>query len=127
MRLREHKVSWSGDDFTVKDAVTQGPLFRIDGAAFSLRGSKSVKDVEGKALFTVRGKFLNIPPKYEAIDPASGQVLLEVSSPLVSFSSKLKARFRNVAGNGNEMELQLRGDFVRRPVYPSSFPICCGD
>lgn len=78
--------------------------------------------MEGKALFTVRGKFMNIPPKYEAIDPASGQVLLEVSSPLVSFSSKLKARFRNVAGNGNEMELQLRGDFVRPPSVHRSFP-----
>lgn len=41
LQVREHKMSFSGDDFTVKDAVSGQVMFQIDGSAFSFRGEKS--------------------------------------------------------------------------------------
>lgn len=41
LRIRERKMSWSGDDFTVKDARTGQPIFMVDGKAMSFRGAKS--------------------------------------------------------------------------------------
>jgi uncharacterized protein YxjI len=40
LRIRERKLSFSGDDFTIKDAATGQPVFRIDGNALSLHAKK---------------------------------------------------------------------------------------
>lgn len=45
-------MSFSGDDFTVKDAVSGKVMFQIDGSAFSFRGEKSECCVmDGKVCF----------------------------------------------------------------------------
>jgi hypothetical protein len=40
LRIREHKASFSGDDFTIKDAATGQPVFRVNGKAFSWHAKK---------------------------------------------------------------------------------------
>lgn len=45
LRIREHKFSLSGDDFTIKDAATDQPVFQVNGKAFSLHGKKGPQDV----------------------------------------------------------------------------------
>lgn len=41
LRVRERKMSFSGDDFTIKDAVSGAVMFKVDGSAMSLRDNKS--------------------------------------------------------------------------------------
>ena len=41
LRVREHKMSFSGDDFTIKDAVSGAVMFQVDGKALAIRGDKS--------------------------------------------------------------------------------------
>ena len=40
LRIREKKLSFSGNDFHIKDAATGGIIFRVEGQALSLRGRK---------------------------------------------------------------------------------------
>ena len=53
LKVRERKVSISGDDFSVKDAVTGQTVFKVDGSAFSLRDAK--------------GKFQHVPHTYPSL------------------------------------------------------------
>lgn len=41
LRVRERKMSFSGDDFTVKDAVSGQVMFQVDGSAMAIRDNKS--------------------------------------------------------------------------------------
>jgi uncharacterized protein YxjI len=41
LRVRERKMSFSGDDFTVKDAVSGQVMFKVDGSAMAIRDNKS--------------------------------------------------------------------------------------
>lgn len=41
LKVRESKLSFSGDDFTIKDAMTGQPMFKVNGKAVSMRDSKS--------------------------------------------------------------------------------------
>ncbi len=36
LKLKEEYFSFSGDDFTIEDASTRQPWFKVKGAAFSL-------------------------------------------------------------------------------------------
>ncbi|KAG7562903.1 hypothetical protein FFLO_01593 [Filobasidium floriforme] len=113
LKVRERKMSFSGDDFAVKDAYNGQTMFQVDGSAFSFRQNKSVKDARGQKLFTIQHKLLSIHSTYQGIDPTSGSVLFTVKSSL-SFGTKLTATFKNLAGDGRDHELVLRGDLLDR-------------
>lgn len=112
MRVRERKIAFSGDDFAVKDALTGAVLFNIEGKVMSFSGRKDVRDAEGKDLFTVRKKHFNWRPTYVGTAPQSDQELFKVVSRLTFLGTKLHISFKNVAGNGEEIGLTLRGDVV---------------
>jgi uncharacterized protein YxjI len=80
-----------------------------------LSGSRltAVKDARGQKLFTIQHKLLSIHSTYQGIDPTSGSVLFTVKSSL-SFGTKLTATFKNLAGDGRDHELVLRGDLLDR-------------
>lgn len=40
LKIREKKLSLTGDDFDIKDAATGAVVFHVDGKAFSIRGRK---------------------------------------------------------------------------------------
>jgi len=40
LKVRERKMSFSGDDFAVKDAYNGQTMFQVDGSAFSFRQNK---------------------------------------------------------------------------------------
>jgi uncharacterized protein YxjI len=73
----------------------------------------AVKDARGQKLFTIQHKLLSIHSTYQGIDPTSGSVLFTVKSSL-SFGTKLTATFKNLAGDGRDHELVLRGDLLDR-------------
>lgn len=112
LQVRERKVSISGDDFAVKDAVTKQTAFKVEGKAFSLSDKKEVKDANGTHLFTIRKKHIAIHSTYQGLDPTSEEQLFVVKSSF-SLGTKLTATFNNKAGDGQEVTLHLKGDLVR--------------
>ncbi|CAO1635824.1 unnamed protein product [Jaminaea pallidilutea] len=114
LRVRERKISFSGDDFTVKDALTGNSVFKVEGKSFSLSGRKTVHDASGKALFTIRKKHFALKPTYYGEDSQSEQTVFTVASSVFTIGTKLKVVFKNTAGRGEEMKLELRGDLFDR-------------
>lgn len=112
LRVRERRISFSGDDFTVKDALTGNSVFKVEGKSFSLSGRKTVHDASGKALFTIRKKHFALKPTYYGEDSQSEQTVFTVASDVFTIGTKLKVVFKNTAGRGEEMKLELRGDLV---------------
>ncbi|PWN99522.1 hypothetical protein FA09DRAFT_333817 [Tilletiopsis washingtonensis] len=101
LKIREHKVSLTGDDFSIKDAMTNQTIFKVDGKALSLSGRKDVLDASGTKLFQVRKKHIAIHTTYQGIG-ANDEVLFTVSSRM-SLGTKLEIKV-----------LVLKGDFFDR-------------
>jgi uncharacterized protein YxjI len=117
LKVRERKLSITGDDFAVKDAVSGQTVFQVHGKVFSLGDKKEVQDAQGSPLFTLRKKHLAIRSTYQGVDPKSGQVIFVVESAFLALGTKLTAKFTNTAGNGQEVTLHLRGDIVSVKSY----------
>ncbi|EPQ31888.1 uncharacterized protein PFL1_00087 [Pseudozyma flocculosa PF-1] len=113
LQVREQKMSMSGDDFSVKDAVTGNTMFKVDGSYFSMRDKKNITDASGNPLFTVKKKLIAIHSTYVGTSPKTDDVIFTVKSSF-SLGTKLTATFKNVAGDGQETELVLRGDLLDR-------------
>ncbi|KAE8222864.1 hypothetical protein CF319_g4009 [Tilletia indica] len=115
LKIRERKTGFSGDNFKVKDAVTDQSIFEVDGKAFSLSSSKHVKDATGQTLFTLKKKLISLHMTYEGYAPGSDDALFTVKSSF-SFGTKLTATFTNRAagGGGEPVTLVLKGDLFDR-------------
>ncbi|KAJ9097776.1 hypothetical protein QFC20_006122 [Naganishia adeliensis] len=113
LRVRERKISFSGDDFTVKDAVSGQVMFKVDGSAMAIRDNKTILDARGQPLFKLKKQLLSIHSTYIGYSPTTKEPIFTVKSSF-SFGTKLTATFRNVAGDGREMELILRGNILDR-------------
>jgi uncharacterized protein YxjI len=122
LKIRERKVSISGDDFAVKDAVTGATIFKVEGKVFSISDKKEVKDANGKSLYTLRKKHLAIRSTYQGIDSQSGKTIFVVESALIALGTKLTAKFTNTAGDSQEMTLHLKGDLVCVTDYNDKLP-----
>lgn len=116
LKVRERKVAFSGDDFAVKDAATDQTVFKVKGKVMSLSGKKDVSDAAGQDLFTIRKKHVAIRKTYKGDDAKTGEEIFKIESSFFSMGTKLKVTFKNTAGHGEDLTLQLRGDIVRTCV-----------
>jgi uncharacterized protein YxjI len=73
----------------------------------------AILDARGQPLFKLKKQLLSIHSTYIGYSPATKQEIFTVKSSF-SFGTKLTATFRNVAGDGREMELVLRGNILDR-------------
>jgi hypothetical protein len=76
--LKEKVMSLSGDSFSIK-TIDGRAIFQVKGNAFSLSGRKAVSDMAGNVLFELRKKHLAIHSTYYAED-ASGKQFFQVAS-----------------------------------------------
>ncbi|KAJ9091076.1 hypothetical protein QFC19_009250 [Naganishia cerealis] len=121
LKVRERKMSFSGDDFTVKDAMSGQVMFKVEGSSLSIRDNKkrtsllipAIVDARGQKLFKLKKKLIAIHATYIGTAPNSDEEVFKIKSSL-SFGTKLTATFRNVAGDGKETELVLRGNILDR-------------
>jgi hypothetical protein len=59
LKVRERKMSFSGDDFAVKDAYNGQTMFQVDGSAFSFRQNKCESASDNMLLcFMIRSMYL---------------------------------------------------------------------
>ncbi|ODN77884.1 hypothetical protein, variant 2 [Cryptococcus amylolentus CBS 6039] len=103
----KEKISWSGDDFAVKD-LAGWVVVRCEGQAFSYRDRKIIRDSSGKFLFCLRNKIMTFFKTIIAEDE-HGQELFRVQKHF-AFGAKAIATFHDAATNV-PMALSLRGDF----------------
>ncbi|KZV97444.1 DUF567-domain-containing protein [Exidia glandulosa HHB12029] len=111
LRIREKKLSFTGDDFKIKDAATGAVIFEVDGKAFSLHGRKEFLDAQGTHLFTLRKELFHLHTTFEGRTP-DDRTLFTIKSSF-SFGTKLTATYTNPT-TGQEEKLVLKGDFFDR-------------
>jgi uncharacterized protein YxjI len=73
----------------------------------------AILDARGQPLFKLKKQLLSIHSTYIGYSPTTKEPIFTVKSSF-SFGTKLTATFRNVAGDGREMELVLRGNILDR-------------
>ncbi|KAH9901769.1 DUF567-domain-containing protein [Xylariomycetidae sp. FL2044] len=108
--LKEKVMSLSGDSFDIK-TIDGRPVFQVKGETFSLSGRKSVMDMQGHHLFTIRKKHLRLMATYYAEDP-SGNVIFELEGKFSLVSSKSIGTFTSASGKPES--LLMKGDFFDR-------------
>ncbi|KAF9268542.1 DUF567-domain-containing protein [Marasmius fiardii PR-910] len=111
LKLQEKRLSFTGDDFHIKDA--SGRDFLICKAkVFSLHGRKEFCDPSGNPLFVLKKKIFSIHTTFEGYTPDEQTLLFTVKSSFSIGSAKLTATFTNI--DGQEIQLAIRGDFFDR-------------
>ncbi|KAK7029531.1 hypothetical protein VNI00_014408 [Paramarasmius palmivorus] len=111
LKLQERRLSWTGDDFHIRDA--NGADFLICKAkVFSLHGRKEFSDPNGQPLFVIKKKILSIHTTFEGYTPDEEKLLFTVKSSFSIGAAKLNTTFTGL--DGQETVLALRGDFFDR-------------
>ncbi|KAJ7642245.1 tubby C-terminal-like domain-containing protein [Roridomyces roridus] len=108
--LKEKVISWSGEDFSVKDHLGN-VVIKCEGKVLTMTDEKKFTDADGNHLFTLRNKLLHIHKTLEAEDP-SGKVILKIKGAIQLFGSTMTATFTNF--NGQIVDLVCKGDILDR-------------
>jgi uncharacterized protein YxjI len=98
LQLKEKVFSLTGDDFTVQ-TVDGFPVCKVKGKLISLHGKKVFTDMAGQELFELKSKTLALFKSFTA-------------------TSAVGHNFRNFA-NGQDIELEIRGDWFDRSAVIS--------
>ncbi|ORX86186.1 DUF567-domain-containing protein [Anaeromyces robustus] len=109
--LKEHVLSFSGDDFSIKD--TNGlTYFKCKGKYVTIHDRKYLYDIYNNPIITIKENF-SLRFKQTLNDPRTNKKIASIKkSSLLSFRS-LTVKFFNKATNSKE-ELVLKGDFISR-------------
>ena len=109
--MNENFFSFSGDDFSIIDAQTGGPFFRIDGQAFSLSQTKILVDAYGNPVANFKHRIFDVFQRhfdvYQGVDESQPLFTIQVESGM---ASKLTAQVRNLV-TGQIHNIVLIGDF----------------
>ncbi|QRV92443.1 protein LURP-one-related 15 [Ceratobasidium sp. AG-Ba] len=114
LKLREKKMSLSGDSYEITD-VQGRPYFKMEGHAFHLRDKKSLMQADGRPIFNIQNKLLSIHSQYlvyNAKESTESEPLFVVKSHF----SLTGARLRDVqnAADGRDVVFELKGSFFDR-------------
>ncbi|RSH77415.1 uncharacterized protein EHS24_003381 [Apiotrichum porosum] len=108
--LREKVLSWTGDDFGVKD-TNGNVVVSCNAKMFSIRNKKTITDPNGQFLFGIQKKILRLLSTFVAVD-ANDNEIFRVKNK-IAFGSKMHATFVN-ASTGQPTTISLRGDIIGR-------------
>ncbi|CCO30763.1 hypothetical protein BN14_04793 [Rhizoctonia solani AG-1 IB] len=86
LKLREKRMSLSGDSFEITDPQGR-PYFQIEGSALSFREKKTLKQADGRPILNIQNKLLTI--------------------------HRQDVQFKNAA-DGRQVQFDLRGSFFDR-------------
>ncbi|KAL7271949.1 hypothetical protein RUND412_005269 [Rhizina undulata] len=118
IKLREKKLSLTGDDFQI--TTTDGnPFLRCKGQVFSIRDKKVITTADGVPLLNIQDKLLTIHTEYKVfLGEGSDDQVFHVRGHWTPFGiggAKMTVTFRNRAdGTNQELELNVEGDFFDR-------------
>ncbi|ORX90942.1 hypothetical protein K493DRAFT_229289 [Basidiobolus meristosporus CBS 931.73] len=114
LHLREKFFSFSGDDFSIKDASNTVEYFKCSGRTFSLREKKVLLDNTGAPVLNIRDQFFALVPNYKIYQGSDrNKLLFEIRAKFTLFKPKFTLHFTNLA-DGNPITLELKGDWLAR-------------
>ncbi|ORX52252.1 hypothetical protein BCR36DRAFT_582749 [Piromyces finnis] len=106
--LKEHVLSYSGDDFSIKD-LNGVSYFQCKGKYISLHDRKCIYDIYNNPIITVKEK-ISIKFKQTLIDPKSKQKIANIKKPLF-YHKTLIVKFFNKTTNKKEV-ITVRNDLM---------------
>ena len=110
--VMKERLSFSGDDFTVR--TTNGyDIVRCEGKAMSLSGRKNFYSPDNELLFALRKHHFKFLSSWYLEDSQKNR-FLEIKGRMTFMKAKLDAEFKNVLGGGQDMILEIRGDWINR-------------
>ncbi|CAE6472489.1 unnamed protein product [Rhizoctonia solani] len=115
LKLREKRMSLSGDSFEITDPQGR-PYFKIEGSALSFRDRKTLKQADGRPILNIQNKMLTIHRQfyiYNANESSDSEPLCLIKSHFSVTGAKLDVTFKNAA-DGREVRLDLRGSLFDR-------------
>lgn len=68
LAMKEKMMSFSGDDFSIKDRETEAPVFKIKGKTFSMRDKKKLFDLHGNVIGVIKEKRLTMHRRMYILD-----------------------------------------------------------
>ncbi|CAE6390873.1 unnamed protein product [Rhizoctonia solani] len=101
LKLREKRMSLSGDSFEITDPQGR-PYFQIEGSALSFREKKTLKQADGRPILNIQNKLLTIHRQF-----------LIYNANESTDSEPLDVTFKNAA-DGRQVQFDLRGSFFDR-------------
>ncbi|CAE6442609.1 unnamed protein product [Rhizoctonia solani] len=115
LKLREKRMSLSGDSFEITDPQGR-PYFKMEGNALSIRNKKTLKQADGRPIFNIQNKLLTIHHQYlvyNANESTESEPLFLIKSHFSVTGAKIDVTFKNAA-DGREVVFDLRGSFFDR-------------
>ncbi|CAE6464152.1 unnamed protein product [Rhizoctonia solani] len=115
LKLREKRMSLSGDSFDITDPQGRA-YFKIEGSVLSLRDKKTLKQADGRPIFNIQNKLLSIHRQfliYNANQSTESEPLCVIKSHFSLTGAKLDVQFKNAA-DGRQVQFDLRGSFFDR-------------
>jgi uncharacterized protein YxjI len=115
LKLQEKRFSMSGDDFYIKDALSDQPVLGCKAKSFSLHKRKEFVDARGQPIFRVNKHLMAFHSTFDGLPPQEDddRVLFTVKSSFSMGGAKINTTFLNAA-DGQEHILTLKGDFFDR-------------
>ncbi|KAI8914052.1 tubby C-terminal-like domain-containing protein [Powellomyces hirtus] len=107
------KLSWSGDDYSIKDAHTDTPCFQVEGKMKSIKAKKTFLDAYGEPAFNMKLQLTSLVRKhivYKGTDSTSQLFKIETKFAL---KPNLYIHFNNLV-DGVPCELGCKGDWRAR-------------
>ncbi|KAJ7626158.1 tubby C-terminal-like domain-containing protein [Roridomyces roridus] len=114
--LKENVLSFSGDDFIVKDQF-DNVVIKCEGHTFSVAQRKQFLDSAGRELFELKDKMFHIHKTMVAEAP-DGKELMAVKQKWHLHGSEMDAAF--VDFDGSEVLLVCKGDFFGHGYFAAS-------
>lgn len=112
LRLKEKLFSFSGDDFSINDANTNQPWFKMQGKAFSLREKKTLMDAYGTPVLNIKETFAAFESNYKVYaGNNSVQELFKVIAHITFGKAKMNTTIIN-RQNGQPLNLSLKGNIM---------------
>ncbi|KAH7337025.1 tubby C-terminal-like domain-containing protein [Rhizoctonia solani] len=115
LKLREKRMSLSGDSFEITDPQGR-PYFKMEGSALSFREKKTLKQADGRPIFNIQNKLLTIHRRYlvyNANESTESEPLFTIKSHFALTGAKIDVEFTN-AVDGRQVMFDLRGSFFDR-------------
>ncbi|TPX68094.1 hypothetical protein SpCBS45565_g03328 [Spizellomyces sp. 'palustris'] len=113
--IKEKIFSFSGDDFSIKDATTGQVYFKVDGRAFmSLREKKTFLDAYGQPIMNMKQQLMAFVPNHSLYyGNDSKNKILDIRAHFTLMKPKLTVTFTD-KNNGIKCEIGLKGNWLAR-------------
>lgn len=110
LMMKERISGFSGDDFSITDAVTNQLWFRLDSKMFSFRSQRFLLDFKNAPVLTLEKKLALFADKWVGFNTSNGEIKFGLRRKMFTFSPMVFASI----GGGENQDIVVRGGFWRR-------------